>query len=81
DRALRLVAERRWAEAVEPLQQALLARPSAKLEVLLGIVRARQAAVEGDLTGARALYQAVLDLQPGHPVAQRELLMVAAMDA
>lgn len=80
DRALELVSQRRWAEAVPSLEQALKERPSTKLEVLLGIVRARQSAVEGDLSTARRHYESVLAKQPNHEVAQRELLMVAAMD-
>ncbi|MEM7154817.1 MAG: PilZ domain-containing protein [Myxococcota bacterium] len=77
--ALQHIQARSWADAIKPLQEALQLQPSNELEVLLQIVRARQAAVERDFATARRHYEAVLAGNPEHAVAQRELLMISAV--
>lgn len=79
DEALRLVADKRYAEAAEQLEQALRQRAEPRVRVLLNVVKARQALTERDFPRARASYEAVLQLDPSNALAQRELLMLAAM--
>lgn len=79
DEALRLLADKRYAEAAERLEQALRRKPDQRLRVLLCVVQARQALTERDFSQARARYEAVLQIDPDNEVAQRELLMLTAL--
>jgi uncharacterized protein (TIGR02266 family) len=79
DEALRLVADKRYAEAAERLELAVQRRPELRTRVLLCVVQARQALTERDFVRARARYEAVLQLDPGNALAQRELLMLSAL--
>jgi hypothetical protein len=47
--------------------------------VLLCVVQARQALTERDFPRARERYEAVLQLDPSNELAQRELLMLSAL--
>ena len=78
-KALALIEARRWKEAIGPLEVAVRQRPSPQLHALLGVVVARQAAVERDFPSARRHYEEVLAMDPEHAVAQRELLMISAV--
>lgn len=79
--ALRLVSARRYPEAIERLEQVVRDKPQPRLEVLLSVVRARQAIEQRDLPRARACYEAALQLDPRNAVAERELEMLSAMGA
>lgn len=78
DEALQLVSEKRYGAAIERLELALQRSPSPRLRVLLCVVQARRALVERDFPRARERYEAVLELDPGNELAQRELLMLSA---
>lgn len=79
DEALRLVADKRYREAAERLELVLERKPDPRLRVLLCVVQARQALTERDFARARERYEAVLQLDPSNEVAQRELLMLSAL--
>lgn len=79
EEALRLVADKHYSAAIERLELALQRAPEPRLRVLLCMVQARQALIERDFPRARAHYETVLELQPGHEVAKRELLMLTAL--
>lgn len=79
DEAMRLVADKRYAEAAQRLELAVQRKPELRTRVLLCVVQARQALTERDFPRARARYEAVLQLDPGNELAQRELLMLSAM--
>jgi uncharacterized protein (TIGR02266 family) len=79
DEALRLVAEKRYLEAIERLELALQSKPEPRLRVFLCVVQARQALTERDFLRARERYEAALQLDPSHELAQRELLMLSAL--
>lgn len=79
DEALRLVAEKKYLAAIERLERALERTPEPRLRVLLCVVQARQALTERDFPRARTHYEAVLELDPENEVAQRELLMLSAL--
>jgi uncharacterized protein (TIGR02266 family) len=79
DEVLRLVADKDYPAAIAQLELLVERAPEPRLRTLLGMVRARQALLERDFPRARAHYETVLELHPGHEVAKRELLMLAAL--
>lgn len=79
DDALRLVAAKRYPEAIAQLEIALQRTSETRVRVLLHVVQARQAISERDFPRARARYETVLELDPDNEVAKRELLMISAL--
>ncbi len=79
--AMRHAGAKRYEEASQVLGRAIQTRPEhLPTRTMLGIMLARGALAARDLATARVHYEGVLELDPEHATAQRELLMVAALD-
>ena len=80
DAALKMISDKRYAEAAQQLEALLVERPEPRLRVLLSVVNARRAIKDRDFSRARSCYQSVLQMDPNNALAQRELLMLSAME-
>ncbi len=80
DAALKMISDKRYVEAAQQLEALLVERPEPRLRVLLSVVNARRAIKDRDFARARSCYQAVLQMDPNNALAQRELLMLSAME-